>query len=245
MERETVTYNGKNYHRYPESKRAQLRNYFYRHDKNNESPVALHRQMWEDKHGPIPEGKEIHHKNKVFTDNYIENFECLSSPEHRQKHPPSEETRQKFRENAKKRDPLSKWREENPELAKKYAKENGGKSEGLANWRKNNPELVNAVAKESGRKSAEARAKKGIVSTSLNDWRKNNPELAKQIYRDNGLKNNSLDEWRKNNPELAKESLNTWRKNNPELAKQAAQAAAKKSVEARAKKRASLQFNGG
>ena len=243
MERETIVYNGKKYHRYPESKRPQHRNYFYKHDKNNESPVALHRQIWEDNNGPIPKGMEIHHKDKNFSNNDISNLECLSIKEHRNKHSPSEETRQKFREEAERRQPLKKWRDENPELAAKLAKENGNKSKGLENWRKSNPELVSQYAKEAGKKSAETREKNGFVATGLDEWRKNNPELAREISRQNGIKNTSLENWKKNNPELVGASLSEWRKNNPELARQLASEAGKKGAEARARKKASLQSN--
>lgn len=167
MERETIVYNGKRYHRYPESKRSQHRNYFYRHDKNNESPVALHRQIWEDRNGPIPKGMQVHHRDNDFSNNSIENLELLSPGDHRRKHPPTEETRKKFSDFAKEQQSLKKWRDQNPELAKQHAKENGRKSQGLVNWRKENPELARET---------------------LNNWRKNNPELAKQHAREAGKK---------------------------------------------------------
>jgi predicted nucleic acid-binding Zn ribbon protein len=46
----------------------------------------LHRQLWVDNYGPIPEGYQIHHKNHNVLDNRIENLQCLSSTEHRQHH---------------------------------------------------------------------------------------------------------------------------------------------------------------
>ena len=242
MERETISYNGKNYHRYPDSKRPQHRNYFFKHDQNNKSPVALHRQIYEDHNGPIPKGKQIHHKDGNFLNNSIENLECLSAAEHRREHPASETTREKFRANAERRQPLAKWRNENPELAKETSRENGRNSKGIENWRKNNPDEAHAMAQKAGKLSAEARKEKGVdTSLSLNRWREENPELAKEISRQNGIKNTSLRNWQKNNPELVRGKLNKWREENPELAREHARAAAKKSVEARAKKRSGLQ----
>lgn len=245
MERETVNYNGQNYHRYPDSKRPQHRNYFFRHDKWNESPVSLHRQIYEDHHGPIPKGKQIHHKDGNFLNNSIENLECLSAAEHRRAHPASEETREKFRANSERRQPLAKWRNENPELAKETYRENGRNSKGIENWRKNNPNEAHAMAQKAGKLSAEARAEKGIdTSVNLKKWREDNPELAKEMSRQNGIKNTSLAAWQKDNPELVRSKLNQWRENNPEMAREHARAAGKKGAEARAKKRISLQSDG-
>ena len=160
MERETINYRGKNYHRYPESKRPQLRNYFYRHDKWKESPVALHRQVYEDANGPIPKGYQIHHKDEDFTNNSIENLECLTIAEHRKLHPMSKEARARTSERSRENDPLGEWRKNNPELAKEAAVKNGSKSQGLDNWRKENPELANETYIEAGRKGGKAGAGK-------------------------------------------------------------------------------------
>src|SRR3990167_3168520 len=80
MERETIVYRGKNYHRYPESKRRQHRVYYWRHDKG--SPFPLHRQIWIDTNGTIPKGMVIHHKDENPSNNTIENLELLSAGRH-------------------------------------------------------------------------------------------------------------------------------------------------------------------
>lgn len=49
----------------------------------------LHRVIWEDYYGKIPEGYEIHHKNGIKTDNRIENLELLKHKDHMAKHPKS------------------------------------------------------------------------------------------------------------------------------------------------------------
>src|SRR3989304_2520959 len=45
-----------------------------------------HRVVWEQKHGPIPKGHFIHHKNEIKTDNRLENLAlCSSNSEHLKK----------------------------------------------------------------------------------------------------------------------------------------------------------------
>src|SRR3990167_6026162 len=100
MERETILYRGKKYHRYPKSKRRQLRVYFWRHDKWKEPPFALHRQIWIDNFGTIPKGNIIHHKDDNSLNNKIQNLVCITIKEHNKIHY-TEERRQFSSENAK------------------------------------------------------------------------------------------------------------------------------------------------
>lgn len=235
MGRETVIYNGKKYHRYPESKHAHLRNYFYRHDKNNESPVSLHRQIWEDNNGPIPEGMEIHHRDHNPSNNSIENFECLTTKEHRKQHPISEQGRASINEAAKRNNSLAKWREREPEAAYAVCVQNGKENKALENWKKDNPELAKETYREAGKKGGSV----GAGAKALDEWRKNNPEAAKAISRENGNRSKeALQNWHSNNPGKATSRLQEWRKNNPELAREAYILAGKKSAEARRAKKA-------
>lgn len=48
--------------------------------------VALHRKVWMDRHGLIPKGCHIHHKDGNVFNNSIENLECISSKEHHALH---------------------------------------------------------------------------------------------------------------------------------------------------------------
>lgn len=49
----------------------------------------LHRRMWEDAHGPIPDGWDIHHRDEDKAHNVLENFECLPKAEHTRLYSPS------------------------------------------------------------------------------------------------------------------------------------------------------------
>lgn len=47
---------------------------------------SISRKTWERHHGPIPPGYEIHHKDFDDTNFDIDNLECLTALEHRQRH---------------------------------------------------------------------------------------------------------------------------------------------------------------
>jgi hypothetical protein len=49
----------------------------------------LHRRIWEDHRGPIPDGWDIHHLDECKLNNTIENFECLPKAEHTRLYSPS------------------------------------------------------------------------------------------------------------------------------------------------------------
>lgn len=152
MERETIIYKGQKYHRYPESKRRQHRVYFWKHDKFKEPPVALHRQIYIDTYGSIPEGYQVHHKDGNTLNNDIENLEALSALEHCHKHPMSEEERKKRSEKGKIFNNLNKWQKEHPKEVHELALKNGEKSKDqFKKWREANPELYKIQLENSGR----------------------------------------------------------------------------------------------
>ena len=144
MERETIFYRGKNYHRYPNSKRRQLRVYFWRHDKWKEPPVALHRQIWIDNFGEIPKGFIIHHEDSNPLNNELANLKLLRAGEHNRQHMLEPEQRKRSSENGKKQAPnmlkaLAEWRKNNPEKAHQLAIANGlkyGREGACKRWRK-------------------------------------------------------------------------------------------------------------
>lgn len=49
-------------------------------------PVRIHRYIWEQSNGKIPDGHDIHHKNFIRTDNRIENLECILHKDHASLH---------------------------------------------------------------------------------------------------------------------------------------------------------------
>lgn len=80
---EVFTYNGRRYHRYPDSKHAHLRSYFQHTGKRR---GFLHRHIWEDVNGPIPEGYEIHHRDENTLNNDLQNLELVTRAWHRKFH---------------------------------------------------------------------------------------------------------------------------------------------------------------
>src|SRR3990167_472020 len=127
MERETVVYRGKKYHRYPESKRRQLRVYFWRHDTWKAAPFALHRQIWIDNFGTIPPKHHIHHKDGNPLNNETYNLECISAFTHLSEHGKSSGRQEHLQELAR--------------IGRESAKAWHGSDEGRA-WHREHAKLV-------------------------------------------------------------------------------------------------------
>jgi len=98
---EHIVYNGKKYWRYPESKRRQLRVYFWHHGKWKSPPIALHRQIWIDNFGPIVKGYVVHHKDGNTFNNQLSNLELMKKGYHASIHA-TPEMRKRSSENIKK-----------------------------------------------------------------------------------------------------------------------------------------------
>lgn len=85
---DAVEYKGIVFRRYPESDNLADRRYYRPNSEHiKEGVEALHREVWEDHHGEIPDGHHIHHVDGDPTNNDIGNLECLSPEEHAEKHP--------------------------------------------------------------------------------------------------------------------------------------------------------------
>lgn len=110
-DRITVEYKGKKYHRYPNSKRRQLRVYYWRHDKWKQSPVALHRQIYIDNFGEIPKGFHIHHKDGDPDNNSPDNLQALPSREHNRITQEEYKNNPEWVEEQRKRFNSREWRE--------------------------------------------------------------------------------------------------------------------------------------
>lgn len=58
----------------------------YRNVKRKGVTYLEHRHVWEQEHGPIPEGYVVHHRNNDGRDNRLENLELMTHQEHSQHH---------------------------------------------------------------------------------------------------------------------------------------------------------------
>src|SRR5580658_3757089 len=83
---QTIVFEDVVYYRYPESSRRSDRVYYK--GWRNGSKTYLHVAMWEAKFGTVPEGFEVHHKDGDALRNEYDNFELITTHEHRQHHAP-------------------------------------------------------------------------------------------------------------------------------------------------------------
>lgn len=85
---EMVEYNGVRFYRYPNSNRRAHRDYFSPGIQAKQNGVdLLHRQVWKDHFGDIPDGYQIHHKDENTLNNDLSNLECVTAKQHLHKHP--------------------------------------------------------------------------------------------------------------------------------------------------------------
>lgn len=104
---EVVEYRGNRYRRYPDSKHKHHRNYFHATEPRR---GFLHRHIWEDNFGPIPDGFDVHHRSEDTTDNSPGNLECISKLEHRRKHRMQGETLERQKRHLDRvRDRAAEW----------------------------------------------------------------------------------------------------------------------------------------
>jgi len=79
--KEKIVYNGYIYTRDPDSKTSSMRMYFSRKKYNRftkkSKRVYLHRVMWEERNGPIPQDCVIHHKDGNSLNNTPNNLDCI------------------------------------------------------------------------------------------------------------------------------------------------------------------------
>jgi hypothetical protein len=101
-----IVWNGKPYNSY---RRKDGTWDYFRHSTSQNRSTYLHRDMWEDAFGPIPEGCEIHHKDFNRSHNWLGNFECLTVAEHDAiKHPRTKKQIARQLEHLEKIRPLTK-----------------------------------------------------------------------------------------------------------------------------------------
>lgn len=76
MEKHRIVYNGEVYTLLPG------RRYYL----SSRGFKTLHREIWKDMHGNIPDGYHVHHKDGDPANNALENLECVSPKEHAARH---------------------------------------------------------------------------------------------------------------------------------------------------------------
>ena len=81
MVADEVEFNGTVYRRYPESPHLNHRKYYCAHGSR-----WLHREIWKHHRGAIPDGWEIHHRDRNSLNNELENLECVPAELHRAEH---------------------------------------------------------------------------------------------------------------------------------------------------------------
>jgi HNH endonuclease len=94
-------FEGRRYSR-PASPRSKSRaRYFYcrEWDKRQKRYVtrALHRDVWQAAHGPIPDGCHIHHADGNWDNNDVANLECITASQHHRLHGANAEFKRKAR----------------------------------------------------------------------------------------------------------------------------------------------------
>ena len=84
---EVIEFNGIKFRRYPESKRWADRMYYRPHAGHIRAGVeALHREIWKQANGPIPDGYHIHHIDGNSFNNELSNLGCVPVAEHLRHH---------------------------------------------------------------------------------------------------------------------------------------------------------------
>lgn len=73
--------------------------YYARAKRHNETEALLHRVIWQENFGDIPDGFHIHHIDGDWTNNEPDNLECISPSEHYDKHRSMYEARNNSIEN--------------------------------------------------------------------------------------------------------------------------------------------------
>lgn len=84
---EVIVYRGITFRRYPDAKQWAHRNYFSPGGADRLKGVDdLHREIWRDNFGPIPDGHAVHHKDANTSNNEPSNLELQTKGDHAKHH---------------------------------------------------------------------------------------------------------------------------------------------------------------
>jgi len=83
--KETIEFNSVKYHRYPEASTLFARTYF-----KSTRDTLLHREIYRDHHGSIPDGFHVHHVDHDARNNNVDNLQALSPSDHAKAHASSD-----------------------------------------------------------------------------------------------------------------------------------------------------------
>jgi hypothetical protein len=84
---EVITYRGIRFRRYPDATQLSDQRYFRPGQADAQRGVeSLHREIWKDTHGPIPDGWHVHHIDHDASNNDPANLTCVPADEHRAHH---------------------------------------------------------------------------------------------------------------------------------------------------------------
>lgn len=87
MRAESITFNGIEFRRYPESRRWADRVYYTPGGTHRTQGVGrLHEEVWKAAHGAIPAGHCIHHRDGNPLNNALDNLACVPREEHHRHH---------------------------------------------------------------------------------------------------------------------------------------------------------------
>lgn len=99
----TIVFKGVNFIRYPNAGCANARKYYYATARENRrnNAALLHREIWKDAHGEIPENHVVHHEDLNSLNNHIDNLVCVEHSEHSRIHQLERLNNPKTREKAR------------------------------------------------------------------------------------------------------------------------------------------------
>lgn len=82
-----AVFNGVTFRRYPQAKQVAHQRYYSPGGTDRARGVeSLHREVWKARHGPIPAGFDIHHKDDDPLNNAVDNLECIHPDDHKALH---------------------------------------------------------------------------------------------------------------------------------------------------------------